>query len=283
MSKTAASSVQFRDAEVVDPNSSTKFKLAPKFPLRTETSADNRPRKTHQEYIADEFERLARERERVARGGGKKGSRASTCPSWEVRRASLRSTYLTLPQILAFRNSDHLLPVDISHLGVLWVTDRDHDGRITLEDLLDLVDFCKSTMKSYPRQQQHEREAMIQSICTEQLWEDVRTDKGRFVEWIGNLVYEASTQRRRFWRHGGSHVYVETNAVESLWRFMGVGEVLGVAFQGFVDLLQRVGEAEGLMDLFDEEQDDYVVLGIVKEGVGGVYVGATRLLADVAS
>jgi len=46
--------------------------------------------------------------------------------------------------------------------------------------------------------------------------------------------------------------------------------------------LQRGGGGEGLMDLFDEEQDDFVPLGVVKEWVRGVYVGATRLLADVA-
>jgi len=267
----------------------TQKKQAPDVNVKTASEVKEVRRKTHQEHICDEFERALASTSKRRTGRDKKQAQGRDA-TWnlEQRRAALRPYHLSLPQILALRNAtyaDHLLPVDISHLGVLWLCDRDHDGKITLDDLLYLVEYCKETMKqssssSYPSWQQHEREAMIQSVCTEALWEDVRLDRERFVEWMGALVYEASTQRRRFWRHG-SQVYVETAAVESLHRFLRMQDY-GLEFQGFVDLLQRAGEGEGLMDLFDEEQDDFVPLGVVKEWVRGVYVGATRLLADVA-
>ena len=243
--------------------------------LPKETPPANSKRKTHADYICDEYERLLNSRKhggRPQRGSGKPGT-------LEQRKAALRASYITLPQIMAFRNADHLLPVDVSHLGVLWVADRDHDGRITLDDLFELVQFCKQAMKKSPSKQ-HEREAMIQSICTEMLWEAVRIDKDLFVDWVTSLVFEGSTQRRRFWRHG-SHVYVETAAVEALHRFLRMSDY-GIELQGFVDLLQRVAEEAGLMDLHDTEQDDFVPLESVKMWLSEVYTGATRLLADVA-
>jgi hypothetical protein len=69
--------------------------------------------------------------------------------------------------------------------------------------------------------------------------------------------------------------------VEALHRFLRMSDY-GIELQGFVDLLQRVAEEAGLMDLHDPEQDDFVPLGSVKMWLSEVYTGATRLLADVA-
>ena len=56
---------------------------------------------------------------------------ASTAQSpwntWTTLGSSPRAaSYLTLPQVLAFRNPDHLVPEDISHGEDLWVADREH-------------------------------------------------------------------------------------------------------------------------------------------------------------
>lgn len=251
-------------------------KLATPTLLQKDAPSAKTRRKTHADYICDEYERLLSSRKHGGRTHQRSGSSSQTL---EQRRAALRASYLTLPQVLAFRNTDHLLPVDISHLGVLWVADRDHDGRVTLDDLFELSELCKEMMKKSPSKQ-HEREMMIQSICTETLWEAVRLNKDLFVDWVCSLVFEASTKRRRFWRHG-SHVYIETGAVEALHRFLRMSDY-GIELQGFVDLLQRVAEEAGLMDLHDPEQDDFVPLGSVKMWLSEVYTGATRLLADVA-
>ena len=132
--------------------------------VKTASEVQEVRRKTHQEIICDEFERaLASTSKRRTGRDKKQAQRLDAAWNLEQRRAALRPYHLSLPQILALRNAtyqDHLLPVDISHLGVLWLCDRDHDGKITLDDLLYLVEYCKETMKqssssSYPSRQQH--------------------------------------------------------------------------------------------------------------------------------
>jgi len=71
-------------------------------------------------------------------------------------------------------------------------------------------------------------------------------------------------------------------SIDALHRFLKVREVLGMSFQAFVDLLQRVGEEQKLMDLHDVEMDDYVPLTCVKAFLDGAYTGAAQLLADVS-
>jgi hypothetical protein len=94
------------------------------------------------------------------------------------------------------------------------------------------------------------------------------------------LLMENSHERRRFWRYG-TQQYLHVDTIEALHHVLRVQDTLGVDFQGFFDLLQRVGEERRLMDLSDEEQDDWVPLGVVKDFAHASYRGAHRLMADI--
>ena len=69
--------------------------------------------------------------------------------------------------------------------------------------------------------------------------------------------------------------------MEVLHHVLRVQELQGTHFQGFFDLLQRVGEERGAMDLQDPDQDEWVPLEVVREFVAGTCRGAHRLLADI--
>lgn len=101
-----------------------------------------------------------------------------------------------------------------------------------------------------------------------------------FFRRICALLMENSHERRRFWRYG-TQQYLHVDTIEALHHLLRVQDTLGVDFQGFFDLLQRVGEERRLMDLGDEEQDDWVPLGVVKDFAHASYRGAHRLMADI--
>ena len=58
-------------------------------------------------------------------------------------------------------------------------------------------------------------------------------------------------------------------------------DTIGVDFQGFFDLLQQVGEERRLMDLMDEEVDNWLAVGVVKDFLGCSYRGIKRLMMDI--
>lgn len=219
------------------------------------------PRKTSREYVEEEFRRVLK---------------------------NSAKQHLTLQHVLMFRTTGFSPPVDTSHLGVLWVLDRNHDGKITLEELYGLMDFCREEGLKYPTTNNYdgeEQENTVRALCTIKLWEDVGAGpegKDAFVNWISNLLIENSSERRRFWRYG-SHQYIHVFTLEILHKVLKVQEVLGMGFQAFIDVLQRVAEEQKLMDLCDEEQDDWVPLSVVKEFTKSMYLGAVKLMADISS
>jgi hypothetical protein len=222
----------------------------------TTTTTMLNPRKTSREYIAEEFRRVL-----------KKNS---------------NKHHLTLQHVLSFQTTGFSLPVDISHLGVLWILDRNHDGKITLDELYGLLDFCREEGMKFPT---YELENNLRALCTIKLWEDVGAGpegKEAFVHWISNLLIENSSERRRFWRYG-SHQYIHVFTLEILHKVLKLQEVLGIGFQAFIDVLQRVAEEQKMMDLCDEEQDDWVPLNVVREFMSSTYLGAVKLMADISN
>ena len=59
---------------------------------------------------------------------------------------------------------------------------RNHDGRITLEDLYQLEAFCREKGAHY---QTFEQPAQLQALCTVRLWRDLNTPDGNeiFTNW----------------------------------------------------------------------------------------------------
>lgn len=237
------------------------------------------------------------------------------CVQEEFKRLCKKSrNHLVLEEMLKFQAKGATLPVDFCHLGVLWVLDRNHDGKVTLEDFYTLAELCWQRRHCY---QTFEYTAQLQAYCSLQLWRALNSPDGEaaFVDWlviiiirtihklpfktienlihqhffgftatitcrICNLLIENSPERRRFWRHGLQQ-YLSIDSIEALHQLFRIQELNGTDFQAFFDLLQRVGEEQKLMDLQDEEQDDWVPLGVVREFVAAACTGLSRLLVDI--
>lgn len=51
-------------------------------------------------------------------------------------------------------------------------------------------------------------------------------------------------------------------------------------FQSFLDLLQRVGEEHGSMELGSEELDDWLPLAVVRDFISSLNAGMLKVMAD---
>lgn len=51
-------------------------------------------------------------------------------------------------------------------------------------------------------------------------------------------------------------------------------------FQSFLDLLQRVGEENGSMELCSEELDDWLPLTVVRNFIASLNAGMLKVMAD---
>ena len=58
-------------------------------------------------------------------------------------------------------------------------------------------------------------------------------------------------------------------------------ETQGLDFQSFLDLLQRVGEEQGLLDLDDEILDDWLPMPVIRDLLGNMNSGAMKVMADI--
>eukprot|EP00891_Asterochloris_glomerata_P009664 jgi/Astpho2/9664/Aster-x1595 len=72
--------------------------------------------------------------------------------------------------------------LDPLHLGVLWVLDSNHDGRVSLEELETLADLARKRSRCY---QPHEFQSQMQGYCTLKLWQAMSREGGKeaFVDW----------------------------------------------------------------------------------------------------
>lgn len=194
--------------------------------------------------------------------------------------AGRQRAHLTLPDLFALvRRGNAALPVDPTHLGCLWVLDRTHSGRIGVDDLLALLDLCRSRAREY---QLFELEAQLQGYCTLQMWRAMSAPDGlqQFTNWICALVLESSEERGSFPRHRRQQ-YVGRDAVAALHQLLRVAQTQSLDLQAFFDLLQRCGEERGLMELSNEAFDDWVPLEVVRDLVQHLFASSSKLLADI--
>mmetsp|Transcript_14550 Transcript_14550/g.17627 ORF Transcript_14550/g.17627 Transcript_14550/m.17627 type:complete len:218 (+) Transcript_14550:206-859(+) len=180
--------------------------------------------------------------------------------------------YLILRELLTFR-VPNLIQLDLSHTGVLFVLDRGATGQFQLGDLLAFYDTCADRAKLY---RPHEFQAYIQGYCSLQLWSSVATPEGKqnFTNWFGALVLNNEKEVHTFEEHTGV-TFVTRDTLQIIYEILNVTETHGMDFQSFFDLLQRVGEEKGTMDLENEALDDYAPLDVI-EDFAGKFIGGFR-------
>ncbi|KAK9823610.1 hypothetical protein WJX72_004211 [[Myrmecia] bisecta] len=210
---------------------------------------------------------------------GAQNSNLRRCIEDEFQRLAPEGrSHLVLRQIVQLHLPPSMWVVDTCHLGVLFVLDNDHDGRFTLEELLMLVDLARQRSRRY---QPHEFQSQMQGFCTLQLWRAMAVTGGKaaFVDWMSQLLLE-NMEAQTFTQYPG-HTYLNRDTIETLHHVLSIQETQGMDFQTFFDLLQRVGEERGLMELGNEELDDWLPLEVVREFLNSMNAGMLKVMADI--
>lgn len=185
--------------------------------------------------------------------------------------------YLTLDQLLAFPRPSDEFHVDLAHLGTLFVLNSPElDGRFRLEHLVRFIDICV-VYEALPRK--YDLATHIHGSATRDMYRQLTDDPEVFVEWLTKVL--AENDPILTFPAYPRLTFVSRESVSAVHRLLRIGPMYGLDSQEFLDLLQRVGEERGMMNIEDESLDDVVPLEVIEIFARGFVDGFLSLMRDI--
>mmetsp|Transcript_52566 Transcript_52566/g.151553 ORF Transcript_52566/g.151553 Transcript_52566/m.151553 type:complete len:243 (-) Transcript_52566:4-732(-) len=151
--------------------------------------------------------------------------------------------------------------LDLRHLATLWKLDADRDGRVTFEELLEFAEFANERRQFFGSL---DFERKLRAQCVNDMWEVIREERGEeaFANWIIRLVLQG--ERFQTFPSSPNVEFMSRDAVMTLYELLQRYQVSShMDQQGFLDMLQQIGEHMNLMSLHDEQLDDVVPVQVV--------------------
>jgi len=170
-------------------------------------------------------------------------------------------------------------PLDLRHIATLWKLDANHDGSVTFQELLNFAEYCNQKRLMFGSNDFHNR---LKAHCVVDLWETIREEPGeeRFADWAILLVNQGEAYHHS--PHSPNVSFMNQDAVMTLYELLQPLKVANhIDQQGFLDMLQQIGEHMGLMSLLAEELDDWVPVDVVHRWIKrfiGAYANLFREL-----
>jgi len=203
----------------------------------------------------------------MGNGGSVANLRVQTFAEQEFFRVKAEDgrDHLILPEILSLRSLGEF-KVGFENMSTMYELDHDHDGRVTLAELQRFMDQC-AVLEARAGLHNFKRELHAQS--TLRMWRERRLDHDQGASWLADwlcrlLAEHSSVQLEADVCAEYTEPLVGRESLRLLHQMLSVNMVHGVTFQGFFDLLQRVGEEAGLLQLEDERLDDVLPLRVVR-------------------
>mmetsp|Transcript_6435 Transcript_6435/g.16881 ORF Transcript_6435/g.16881 Transcript_6435/m.16881 type:complete len:223 (+) Transcript_6435:111-779(+) len=186
--------------------------------------------------------------------------------------------HLTVDELTQLKLPRSQWTVNLKSFSVMFVLDRNKDGRFSVEELQAFYELACERAKLY---QTYEYMSMMNGYCTLMMWRSVSGAGGyqEFSDWVCNLLRECNSTEQ-FRQYPGVQ-YINRDSIETIYHVLGVKESQGLDFQSFFDLLQRAAEEKDLMDLGNEELDDYLPLEVVGEFARSMIQGMQKVMADI--
>jgi hypothetical protein len=169
------------------------------------------------------------------------------------------STALSLSQVLKLKPIAEA-NVQLNHLCVLFFIDSDMDGLFSRDELVSFVEFCSRTLNTVGR---IELSLHVQGHSLLHLHNYLKTEGGvdSFCSWFVALFLEGSVKTDSQESHSD---FVSRDVAHSIHQLLQIESSNGYDAQGFLDLFQRMGEEDQLMDIGREDLDDVIPVSVVK-------------------
>jgi len=211
--------------------------------------------------------------------------------------------YLILQEVLLMQpsNVSREYPIEVSHLGTLFILDSAKDGRFYLENFCTFLTLCCARhdvcLQSHAR---GDFKTQFEGYCTWEMWNSVVADGGVdvFVGWLAkalseaeNLNYFGGKKKHMKVKAAKSHSNPNTprqeyellsrGSVQTIHSVLNIKKAYGVGDRAFFDLLQQVAEDMQMMTLEENELDDYVPLLVFNRFAKDFIAAFIKLMFDL--
>jgi len=197
----------------------------------------------------------------------------------EFTRVSKVKGKLHLHQIQQLQPPDGW-PLDLRHPATLFKLDTDHDGAVTFPELLMFAEFVNETRRAHGSL---DIQSKLKAQCALAMWELICKTNGKetFAEWVVDLVSQGEAHRQ--FEASPTVKFLSRDAVMTLYDLMLPYQISAhVDQQGFLDMLQQIGEHMNLMSLEAEELDDWVPVPVVQRWVQSFIAAYALLFQELA-
>jgi len=189
----------------------------------------------------------------------------------------MQRDYLVLDQIIQIQPPRES-PIDLTHLGTLYIMDKRMCGRFYYEDLLD---FGETYLTQASATRAYDLQSKFQAYCTLHMWNEVTKPGGveEFVTWFGRLL--AENQPLQYFDEHPTVSFLHSDTIKTMHLILGIKKTYGVDFQIFLDLMQRAAEEQGLMRLDVEKLDEVVPLVVSRQFAREFMNGFVKLMSEL--
>jgi len=193
--------------------------------------------------------------------------------------------YIVLDQVLQMSNANWAsYPIDLTHLGTLFVINRDKSGRFVLHDFLDFAELCRQKDEEFSS----DFVSQLQGYCSLRMWSVVADPKrgvNAFADWFCNIfsqntVTEAATLQVE--SHKGI-IFASFDTVKTCHQILNIGTSYGIGFHDFFALCRRAGDE--LLDKLhiddEEELEEFVPLPVLRRFAESFIKGFINLMLEL--
>jgi hypothetical protein len=164
---------------------------------------------------------------------------------------------LSLSQVLRFEPIAGAT-LQMRSLAVLFLIDRDMDGMFGLGEVIAFFELCSRMLSSVGRS---DLDVSMQAHALLRLHDFLKTEGGNelFCNWFVKVFLDGPLNSS----HATHSDFVSRDVAHGIHHVLQLESSNGYDAQGFLDVLQRMGEEEQLMDIGREDLDDVVPVSVV--------------------
>jgi len=212
--------------------------------------------------------------------------------------------YLILQEVLLIQpsNVSREHPIELSHLGTLFILDAEKQGRFYQSTFTTFITLCCERLDA--SLQSHGRgdfKTQFQGYCTWEMWNSVVQEGGVdvFIDWLAKTLSEAENlnyfgrinkhfqKRKTKSSHSNPSTpryesdYLSRGSVQTIHSVLNIKKAYGVGDRAFFTLLQQVAEDMEIMTVQERELDDVVPMAVFKYFARDFIAAFIKLMFDL--